>query len=647
MGTKFGPIVKTSEELISASGGWSPIPAGGGIITFSGSAVLLGDHKYRVGEYYNIEKIGNFLISSISKSSSPDGVRTSLSLSCKIGWASKSGGSSGLGVCVQFGKDKYKPLPEIIKKLASLCGIPSFQVPSANGVQIKESIWLKEGQSAFSLLNEILTCRGLILYENEQNKIICEPLSDCLSAYLGGQDPPAGAVIIEKTATKNFSNVPSGALITGVYKTFTPLPEKKITSESSSLRQSVSNGKMAFYWVKTTTEVEISVVDRTIITTIEETCKEDPLLNTKKIIREEYEKKVKADLKADPVAYDVSKCYPDDKGRILRRTTRTFKNKAGLFEPVTKEFISSLGSNKINWETVYKFPEKLSGWRWYNILETETLEEWKYNTKKENITFGYEPTVPTAKIETIRYIKRENKVKAVLPMAWANTTGSTSPEFITSKNEAIIKAFADYFYYDCCESFDQLVLASIEEITWTKNPGVSKWQGSRRNDVLRIMIDPQMISSILGAFLHNCEVRLIMGERLYNQFVEKRDRLAIETLELMNAEHETKNDWSPSFQTFPAEQEVDEENWINRFPLQKEGAGGGGLINISAGRFASYHEAINSAINTYLLEKAKLKATTMTMLSPGEIIRPVISGVDSPSFSLDSNGLKVSGVFYE
>ena len=608
-----------SDNIISASGGWAATPQGGPII-FNGTVQFLGEGPEPGATVY-ILNIGKFIVTSKSEVVDPNGTRTTCGITCIIGWVSRTGGYSGLGKCIKL-LDTFKT-QDVINDLCGICGLPIFAVPGASKF-INETVWIKEGQSAYSLLTEIVTACGCVFYSIDGNSIICETLSDFISNFA---TEPTGD-IIEYSALANSGAKPSGAKIEGVSKTTTALPAI-LTSTNTVVQASFNDSGATMLPVTTTITKNFNILARTSLVETEVTSP-DPFLNSKTIVEEIYETKVEGN---SEVPYDVRSCYPNDNARLKNKKTTILKSDGLLYDNALKEFIGSLNLSKNNWITHWGITETIDP----TMLAVETLteENWTYDTKPEKITFGL-PLGASADNEEVRYEKHIRKAAISLAGALSNSTGGTNPDFLTNNSSAIV--FGDSLKDVCFTFYNELLPAESEYVTWIKRPGSNRWSMSRELYRAHILINPQLINSNLKKYIQHANVNNIKGAAFFNGYLALRLVLQNKAKQMILVEKQEEMDSSPSTGSkYPSERETYEESWTYRMPL----GGNGGVISFSAGNYIESNAAITAVQAIAELEVRKQFSKTATVY--GSVFK--VGDCESPSFSMDVNGIKSTGVF--
>lgn len=608
-----------SDNIISASGGWAATPQGGPI-TFNGSVQFLGAGPEPGAAVY-ISGVGKFIVTSKSETVDLNGTRTTCGITCIIGWASRTGGYSGLGKCIKL-LDKFKT-QDVINDLCNICGLPIFSVPGASKF-INETVWIKEGQSAYNLLTEIVTACGCVFYSINGISIVCETLADFISGFA---TDPSGDVV-EYSALANAGAKPSGAKIEGVSKTTVALPSV-LTSSNIAVQASFNDSGATMLPVTTAITKNFNILARTSLVETE-VISPDPFLNSKTVVEEIYETKVEG---SSAVPYDIRSCYPNDNARLKSKITTILKSDGLLYDNAIKEFIGSLNLSKVNWITRWGITETVDP----AMLTVETLteEKWTYDTKPEKITFGL-PLGASADNEEIRYERHVKKAAISMAGALSNTTGGTNPDFLTSELNATV--FGDALKDTCFTFYSELLPMESEYTIWIKRPGSNRWSMSRELYRAHILINPQLINSNLKKYIQNANVNNIKGAAFFNGYLALRLTLQNKAKQMILVEKQEEMDSSPSSGSkFPSERETYEESWTYRMPL----GGTGGVISFNAGNYIESSAAVTAVQAIAELELRKQFSKTATVY--GSIYK--VGDCESPSFSMDVNGIKSTGVF--
>jgi len=106
-----------------------------------------------------------------------------------------------------------------------------------------------------------------------------------------------------------------------------------------------------------------------------------------------------------------------------------------------------------------------------------------------------------------------------------------------------------------------------------------------------------------------------------------------------NTFSETRNDWSPQFQTAPADEKV------YNVPWERELTGGAGpngeSLSLNTGRYGD--EGILQSVIGEIKRARAQRLESLSITNINEIFK--VGEIDSPSFSIDSNGVRTSGVY--
>lgn len=603
-------------DIITASGGWSATPSGGPII-FNGSIQFLGD-GLSPGSLLFINGLGTFRVTSASIAASPNGDRATCGITCAIGWASKTGGQTGLAKCVKFNTNVTTQ--DLVSELCELCGLPNFSVPGLS-TALAESVWLKEGQSAFSLLSEVITAAGCVFYSVDGLTVRCELLSSFINGF---SSAPTSANIIEYSALANAGQEPSGAVINGVQKTLVGLPAS-ISTTSTVLQSSFSGSNNVILPV--TTNKSISYGNRSISTTVT-TTSPDPYLNTTVTINETYETKA---MGVASVPYDVRACYPVDPARLLAKTTTSTKSDGILYDQALTEFLGSLNLSDTNWIMRWGIIQPSTSTQ---VVDSIVQETWSYNTNDANVTFGL-PVGSSGIGESATYRRNTLKSQISIASSFSNPAGGCNPDFIANRASATM--YGDTLKYLCLDLYSNLIPYESETIDWYKQRGKNRWTMTRRVNRALIAVDPQFISSNMKKYIQAAKANNIRGQEFFDGYLALRQDLQFKAMAMVLAEKQDDEDSGPPSTKFPNEQETFDEAWVFRSPLN----GDGGVISLSANQYVEASTAVDSALAIADLELRKQNSVTATIF--GSLLK--VGDCDSPSFSIDVNGIKSTGVF--
>jgi hypothetical protein len=635
-------------NCLSASGGWSSTP-NGGFITFSGNATYLGT-PYSHGGIIGMPGVGIFRVASVSDKTTVNGTIQTVSFVCDIAFRQQAGPKGALGSCVEY--KKGKTLNEIVSDLGSMVGLANFSLPIVGGNPIYESVWLREGQSAFQLLEEILTANGIVCYApNGVGAIVAVPL-----VQFAGQLSGSGSNLTIDTTDLAFpSRVPSGLVISGSKDIKV---DKKSTVDTTNTILTGTNVDWNITSLATTVNKVSEQRDstsRTVIRT-EIAESEDPNIYNQRVTTEKYE--LKSPIPNKFVPLDVGSCYPNDPGRILKRDTVVSRDLGVVATAVYSAFYGSInGENKskdgtgVDWDPTL-YVEAAKQYTGTPVVTTHIEEVWEYNNRLENIYFGPPGYINTDISEYVKYTKTTKSLPLLDISLLATISLNTSPN-AASKPAHPFKDWAynliiwTELFPILVEPLADLITVEFEETLWTKEPGNIKWGGSRRLYKIIGAIDQQNLAHQLDVFYPTIDNPLRLGTISSNQYIDaflaKRKQLQTEALTLQLFETETKIDWAPQTQnTWPQDYEIVSNPYVDHIKL--DGQLSGGLIQLSAGRFSTYESVLSTGLGIYLLERARTKTSTITEIVTGGSIINVGMG-DSPSFSADSDGVRRSMVY--
>lgn len=604
-------------SLISSSGGWGAIPNGGPMI-FNGNSVHQGGGGGGVGGAARTP-VGSFKVSSRGVARDADGSRTTVSYTCRVGWAANTGGTAGLAMCVEF--EEGTSVGKLISTLQSLAGLSGFSIPRVKG-NLNDSVWLKEGQSAYGMIMEMAAAAGCVIYDTGGG-VRCAPVTTLIGGGGGGGD------VLEATSLVTAVAAPSGVVINGSSK-FKSEPRQSLSHTHTALVASSYSGGQNLVTVITDIKEEMNDESRTYIKT-QVVSSEDPHLNSHLLINEQYEQKPK---RGGTTAYDVESCYPNDTARILSRTTSFSDSRAKWAHTAISEFIGSLQLSDADEIDRWGIAEEMLEAGGLMLLETSS-ENWTYNTLDYNITFGSEPKEPGGE-ESASYNKTSYKARIAISSQFASASAGGFMPFLGDKKYA--KDYGNIMYGTCVDSYDEMLGYISEKKYWTKESGISRWAGTRTSYANIMVIDGNFIGARMRA---HCK-RLKDGKAKLSEFftscISKRMELQGEASGSITHETETRMDWSPDGGRFPGMEFAFERPYVIRHSLP----GTGGVISANPGAYMDAEAALAGAKDTAALTMAKGRTTTMTILN--RLFRP--GDCDSPSFSVDVNGVKGSGVFF-
>lgn len=589
------------QELISLSGSWSSAPESGGIITFSGNAVFVGGAPSNGGTI-DIPGVGSFVVTGTSSDRYLGYTKTTVSLTDLLGEKlsnfTPSSRSNAFISCVD--RESGSSASEIVNQIKSLLGL-SFSLPRIGINKLYEPVWSKDGQSIKSLLNEILTNCGCILYCKDNN-IYCKTIGDFFSGLSGSSNNNtiASNFAVDGKQSSNIGNV----TISGTKQIREKLPTSYTNGNTSIVRS-----------------------DRNITTTTE-----SPDGKQKTVVIEKYEPKPS---QANPSnAKSIKECYPYDPARILSRTTYIYYSweyyKEQIIDSGITEYMQSCNLN------IEDAPAtSFSGGN--GLVETIS-ESWVYNTQEE--TIAPSPSYIPQR-ETIKYTKTHRKNVVLENSMECNLTYGQTFEFLSDRIDAI--DFMKTFYSKKCigRILDSANM-EIESIYWLKEIGSQTWTGTRSVQTSNYRTTFNTRRAKMAEYAKKTE----RGEINTGNFdlFKTNFSLFLSSLEgnlggMSNTFSETRDDWSPQFQTAPAEEKIYNVPWERE--LTSGASASGESLSLNTGRFGD--ENILQVVVKEIKNARAQRLESLSITNINEIFK--VGEIDSPSFSVDSDGVRTSGVY--
>lgn len=643
MAIKFstGEGLGLPEKLVSASGSWTSAPESGGIITFSGNAVLVDDTPfYGTGDTFKLGSIGSFIITSVTTDTYLGYSKVSLSLTDILGSLGRMRTSSRLSKplvhCVN--PEKGSTINELISSINTHLGI-NFSLPRTTSNKIYESIWAKDGQDLVSLLNEILVAHGCILY-SDGPLIKCETVGDFFRGLKG---------------KSNSNTISSSFNINGTLSaTISDITISGAKQEKKDLPKTITQNKTT-----------IKYLNREI-----ETINESPDGRTKNVTKEKYEAKPSGAISNGVTS--INDCYPIDNARILERINSVYYRQ-GYFEESVYNAGIKTGLSSCN------LPENQAPLTFATIpswvLVEETSEYWDYDTTETTIQSS--PT-SQSKRETVKYSKTTGKNLAVENINECSITYGFPFEFLEDPDDA--KDFFNTFY-------NSKVLGSIltttvmerETINWVKEAGSKTWVGTRYLQYAKYKTSYEKRRAYIEDFFkalnrgdesistpdnktssstNNFSTTNFVGDTFsqtgffssnlanidYATFKTNYSSILsglennLSSLEVVSSEE--REDWNPQFSTFPSNQKIENIPWektLNTGAI----SGSGDNLSLRGGRFSD--EGLLQAAAREIKNARQSRQKSLSITNINEIFK--VGQIDAPSFSIDSNGVKTSGVY--
>lgn len=640
--------IPNKDKYISISGGWDSAPTNGGIITFNGNASIVED-KFDISfsqglilqETINLGvDIGTFYITSISRDEYLGYTKTAVSFSCILGLLSKSKMSVPLGACIYIDSD----INDVIKSLNKITGLTvALPVATTGGQPLKlhEPVWIKENQSVISLLNEILTANGCILYSMDGKSTVCKSINNFFAGLSGNSNG--------NTINKNFVIDRGSAGIKFVDISGT----KSITQKLPGI-ETITVGQKTTVIERTLPEISKGG-ERKIVTTIT-----DLDQKTKNVITEKFEKAPPyKGGKLNPNV-PIKDCYPEDPARIISRVTEIYWSKSkyeSMAKSCVREFTNSCNAEKEP-IAIMSFPD-------FVIIEKIT-EKWSYDTADGEIVTNPNTYVPPR--ETIKYTKEILRIPAYENLSNCNLTYGNTFEFLADPDDAL-KIRDQFFQKKAVKAYQSLVLMETEEINWEKKVGSYRWGGNRikKEAFIRTRFEErktfmkELKRAIEGGYedfdlitsnyvvspfsILNVNISEWDFNTFKTNFSSFQSAIESSIYNLEITEDETRMDWEPEYTTAPTSYKVYNIPWMDRvsslgsLPLPSKIPGE--TISISAGRFNDYNSLKSVATEVIKANNKRKKSLSVTNIN--ELFK--VGEIDAPSFNIDVNGVKSSGVY--
>ena len=655
-----GLTIPNSDQYISINGSWTSAPTGGGIITFSGSAVRVvpNDSNIEVysqpGELLNLGDLGTFFITSYSKDDYIGYTKITYSITCILGYLTKISPSIPLAACIY----QDKTVNDVLLAVNSYLGI-TFALPRASTFKLHEPIWLKENQTLISLLNEILSAAGCIIYSVNGQNIFCKTLADFYEGLSGESN--------SNTISRNFVVNARGSEIrfielSGTKTIKEPLTEATVsTVTSEKIYYNINNQP---YNPKTITTVERTFPaygesgPRKIVTTVD-----DEINRTKTITTEIYE---------DAVAYTtrivdvpITECFPYDPARILSRVTEeyiTYNTFLGRYVfPEIDRILNYLGID----------PEKKPLVFWNgnnNYFNTKiTTEKWEYNTEEQQIFTNPDTHIPAP--ESVKYSKVVSHRLLIEGSAYLDPIYGARFNVLEDEEIDIKEDFMKFlhsWFFNTCFSFPDI---EKTETVWNKPEGSYIWNSTTTNYESAFKLYYETNKKEMLDFAYACNIdedlaakqirkvsKTTPGVNIEYEYVWELDPLEYSSLKtnlstkvnsiwnrsvlggLMLTSTENKES-EPSFSTFPSPYRIHNIPWQNREIFNNSIIGE--TLSLNYGRFSDFSTLRTVAREIKNAKDQRINSLSVTNIN--ELFR--VGEIDAPSFSISVDGLKSSGVY--
>jgi len=590
-----GDIIGVPKNLISISGGWSAAPESGGIISFSGSAVFEGSSIAVPSTSFSISGVGTFHVTGTSTESLLGYSKTQVSITDKLGLItsnrSKSKLNSPLIYCIKDGKN----VSDIFNVITNMLGI-SVSLPRSSSSITFEPLWAKENQDILSILNEILISCGCILY-CKNNLIKCDTIKTFFSGLSGSSN--------DNTVASTFS-VPNSINpdVGAIYISGTSQKKEKIPPGST-----ISKGSVKRSGRKITT------------TTIND--------GVKTITIEDYEAKPANSTNTNPQS--INDCYPYDPGRITSRIEEVYyegaKFEEEIFLPCKYDYYNSCNLDESKWPNTFL---TTPGWTLVSITE----ETWNYNTVKPTISNTSNPQNMTPR-ETVKYTKTIKKVLALDNNSECNITFGNRFDFLEDEENALDFAIT---FDTRWKNATKMITTDKEDITWVKEPGSNRWIGERNVYKYSGKVRFKDRKTRVDTFRQKIDSGNLEIDD-YGLFKTNFSLLELEPGEnLVPINNEVREDWNPQFQTIPPEERVINNPWQRKIGTESPGREN---LSLRAGRFVD--DSTAAAVANEIKQARAQKKKSLAITNINEIFS--VGEIDAPSFSIDVNGVKTSGVY--
>lgn len=638
-----GLTIPNSNQYISINGGWTAAPTGGGIITFSGSAVRVVPNDLNIevysqpGELLDLGDLGTFFITSYSIDDYIGYTKITYSITCILGYLTKISPSVPLAACIY----QDKTVNDVLLAINLYLGI-TFALPRASTFRLHEPVWLKENQSLISLLNEILLATGCIIYSVDGQNILCKTIADFYEGLSGDSN--------SNTISGNFVVNTKGSEIRFIELSGTKTIKEPLENVSVS---TITNNNTNLT-ITTTIERTFPQFGRSgqrrIITEVD-----DRINGTKTITTEIYENAIEYTTRI--VDVPISECVPYDPARILSRVTEEYLD-YGLWVvrnvyPVIDQIMGYSGISDS-----YKPLLFLLGFNFPFIISRIT-ENWIYNTNEPQIVTNPDTYIPSE--ESVNYSKVTEKRLLTEGAVYFDDTygqrfnlvdedigengnpGNNQLEFMQLLHANFIRRMYTFSEVEKTET------------NWIKSAGSYIWNSVTYNyeSMAKIGFESRKakMKTFANRYLNESDLRLnifsgigFTHQNIFEWSAFKTNFSLLSSylwnsmsgLILISTE---KKESEPSFSTFPSPYRIHNIPWQNR-EIFNNGIIGE-TLSLNSGRFSDFSTLRTVAREIKNAKDQRIKSLSVTNIN--ELFR--VGEIDAPSFSISVDGLKSSGVY--
>lgn len=621
-----GLTIPNSDQYISINGSWTSAPTGGGIITFSGSAVRVVPNNLNIevysqpGELLNLGDLGTFFITSYSKDDYIGYTKITYSITCILGYLTKISLSVPLAACIY----QDKTLNDVLLAINSYLGI-TFALPRTSAFKLHEPIWLKENQSLISLLNEILAAVGCIIYSINGQNILCKTIADFYEGLSGESN--------SNTISRNFVINARGSEIRFIELSGTKTIKEPLDNVTvSTITYNTVNGDLTTTTTITRTFPNFGELgQRKIVTEVD-----DDMNGTKTVTTEIYE---------DAVAYTtrivdvpISECVPYDPARILSRVTEEYiKYSLYLSRYVFPEI-----DRILNYCFVSPDKKPLVFWNPNDnkIIVSKVTERWEYDTEEQQIFTNPDNHIPRE--EKVSYIRELSKRLLMENNVYFDMTYGERFNIIEEEGEDsdIREDFMLYLHDKFLDTLFTMPNIEKTEITWTKNKGSYLWNSNIKNyeSPYKILFEYNKVQMKNFSYTNNTNTT---DYRIFKTNFSSLSNFlwnsnALSDLILTSTENKESE---PSFSTFPSPYRIHNIPWQNREIFNNSIIGE--TLSLNSGRFSDFSTLRTVAREIKNAKDQRINSLSITNIN--ELFR--VGEIDAPSFSISVDGLKSSGVY--